>query len=137
MSEQRLVKALEARLPSVSTLAYAEIGKDILKSSYARMNDTLRQLATINTFLLGGGAYLNPSNINSVAKAIGGCCFLGSLVAAFVGTTPVEVRFRLSEPDTIRAAHQETMRRKSIAFGVSVGLLVAGLATVCVGVVAK
>lgn len=117
-----------ARLSTPEEKELYEWGMKARSNALHTLQESLRQLVTLATaFTAGSAALFTQMPLHFAAKATVGLSLLAALVSALVGWMPSWKVIDPSYPERVKAVRESLLRRKTLAFFWSVGLLILAL----------
>lgn len=133
------VIVVQGEYPSSEEQFYYQWGEETEKAIPGQLLDTLKQLVTLNTALIGGSLVglredLMPAGCRLVVVGF----FILSLLAAMVGIVPgVQTFVPYNQPAAVRDHKQAVVARRASLIRAAAMFLIAGFAAVFVGLVWK
>ena len=104
-----------------------KLGQNTLKSAISLSNDLLKTLINLSSALLGVGFIFNDFVKTPWVRIIVILFFFISLIVAFLGVLPFNVKYDIEEEQQIREQEIKTFRRKRTHLWLSSGILALGL----------
>jgi hypothetical protein len=124
--------------PTEEAEFYIAWGRELQKGGFVLINDSLKQMVTLNTALLGGGIYLLKDElIVPTARILAMIPFFFSLIVAFFGMIPSRIQLDLSCPEDIKDSQEAAMKSKMLKLSVAGFLLILGLVVAAIGVILR
>jgi hypothetical protein len=120
---------------SSETRELIALGKRMIEESLETVFNTLKQILTLSTVMLGGIIALVDKNFICVGfKSAAACAFLLSAAFSFIGMLPRTANISLNFPHTIKEAREKAMRYQTHWLWVSGICLFVGFLIATIGV---
>ena len=137
-------KTDQGSIPLTAVEASAEnreaflLGKKMIESGVESVQDTLRQLLTLATALLGGSIALTSDQLMpQLCKVATVACFLITLGISFWGMIPYAARISPNLPETVREARSKALEWKLSRLRWAGYSLIAGFVIAFAGLIVR
>jgi hypothetical protein len=113
-----------------------KLGKRMIEGSIETVQDTLRQLLTLSTALLGGSiAFMNEQLTPLGFKAVCVLFFMATVGISFYGTMPYSAGLVPNIPESVRETRDRALESKTAKLRLAGGSLLLGFAVAVLGIV--